>query len=73
MFEGDEDIWWVTGGYYNANELLKSTEVFSVQSNSFSFGLDLLTKNAYHNLVNINSTHMVLVGGQYSRVYIIDR
>ena len=76
MFEGDDNIWWITGG--DNSDLLhyiESTEVFDVESNSFSFGADLPKEVAKHNLVNINSTHMVMLGGtdEDNEVFIFDR
>ena len=73
MFEGDDSIWWITGGYDRSG--LDSTEVYHVNDNSFSFGVDLPKEMYYHNLVNVNNTHMVLLGGSATsnEVYIIDR
>ena len=73
MFEGGDDIWWITGGY--GGSFWDSTEVFSVNDNSFAFGVDLPKELENHNLVNVNNTHMVLLGGYVAsdEVYIIDR
>ncbi len=73
MFEGDDSIWWVTGGL-NGN-FLSTTEVFHVNSNSFSYGVSLPEPLDVHNLVNVNNTHMVVLGGYYpsDQIYIIDR
>ena len=73
MLEGDDSIWWITGGT-NGN-YLDSTEVFSVNDSSFTFGVNLPKKMYVHNLVNVNQTHMVLLGGEYTsdEVYITDR
>ncbi len=71
MFEDDDDIWWVTGGIHSPF----STEFFSVSKNSFTYSVELPKKMYQHNLVNVNQTHMVLLGGQIpsDEVYIIDR
>ena len=73
MFEGDDFIWWITGG--NDGDDLNSTEVFDVNENSFSYGVNLPKNMHGHNLVNVNNTHMVLLGGHKTsdEVYIIDR
>ena len=73
MFENDDSIWWVTGGYNG--EYLQSTEVFNVNDNSFTNGIDLPKGLDDHNLITVNSTHMVLLGGQdyTDEVFIIDR
>lgn len=73
MFEVDEENWWVTGGSRNGD--LRSTEVFNVRDRTFSYGVDLPTGMRYHNLVNVNHTHMVVLGGDiYSDdIFIIDR
>ena len=70
MFEGDDEIWWVTGGWS-----LDSTEVFNVTSNAFKESVDLPEDRYDHNLVNVNQTHMVLLGDGFSsaEVYIINR
>ena len=74
MYEDDDSVWWVTGGY-DQNYDLSSTEVFDVNENSFSYGVNLPKELHYHNLVNVNNTHMVLLGGQEhsNEVFIIDR
>ncbi len=74
MFEGDDAIWWMTGGE-NFDFETKSTELYSVANNNFSLGVDLPQRLAYHNLVNVNNTHMVLLGGEddIDDVYIFDR
>ncbi len=71
MFEGDDEIWWVTGGNHSPS----STEFFSVSNNNFTYTVDLPKNMYYHNLVNVNHTHMVLLGGYYpsDEVYTIDR
>ena len=73
MFEGDDDIWMITGGY-DGNSL-DSTESFNVDDNSFSYGLNLPKEVHYHNLVNVNNTHMVLLGGDdfSDEIFIMDR
>ncbi len=73
MFEGDEDIWWVTGGWNG--ETINSTEVYTVDDNDFEFGVDLPRPLGYHNLVNVNNTHMVVLGGYdvTNLVFMIDR
>lgn len=75
MFEGDGANWWITGGN-DDGYLEQTTEIFNVFDNDFNFGVDLPKPNVDHNLINVNSTHMVLLGGDDSRdhsVYIIDR
>lgn len=58
---GDTGLWWVTGGYYLNS--LSSTELYDSVTNRFSPYIDLPKALGYHNLVNINNTHMVLLGG----------
>ena len=72
-FESDDDFWWIAGGY--ASDPLDSTEYYNATTNRFSYGVDLPVRKSYANLVNVNKTHMVLVGGdEYSDdIYIIDR
>lgn len=74
MFQGDDSVWWVTGGrvdsiYWN------STEIFNAMDNQFVYGIDLPKNMYYHNLINVNSTHMVVLGGKVDseEVFIFDR
>ena len=75
MFEGDDSIWWITGGNSYPDYDSDTTEIFGVKNNSFACGVDLPKELEYHNLVNVNQTHMVLLGGQdlSDEIYIIDR
>ena len=62
MFEDDEDIWWITGGI--DDELISKTqEVYSASANNFFIGGSLPKRMTRHNLVNVNNTHMVVLGG----------
>ena len=70
MFENDDSSWFVTGG----NDSL-ATEVYNVNGNSFEFSVDLPKTMRYHNLVNVNETHMVVLGGNEisDEVFIMER
>ena len=70
MFEGDDSIWWVSGGSGGY-----STEIFNTLDNSFTFSIDLPKALYYHNLVNVNNTHMVVLGGQVitDEIFIFDK
>ncbi len=74
MFEGNDSIWWITGGYYAGSDL-HSTEVFNAEDESFTRGINLPKEMSYHNLVNVNSTHMVVLGGIVTsdEIFIFDR
>ena len=41
MFEGDYNIWWISGGEDADYNWLDTTEVYNAVDNSFSFGADL--------------------------------
>ncbi|CAM6054615.1 unnamed protein product [Sphagnum tenellum] len=56
--------WWVTGGR-NFVEYLKSTEIYTV-GEGFSSYVDLPTSRYFHNLVKVDDTHVMLLGGQSS-------
>ena len=62
MFENDEDIWWVTGGQ-NAVQTSDTADVYSATANNFFIGPALPKPMTRHNLVNVNNTHMVILGG----------
>ncbi len=51
----------MTGGY--DGDFLSSTEMYDSATKRFSPYIDLPKAIGYHNLVNINNTHMVLLGG----------
>ena len=74
MFEGDDNTWWVTGGY-NGVASLSTTEIYNFDNNSFSTGPYLPTSLYNHNLVNVNNTHMVVLGGEFSsrEIFILDK
>ena len=73
MFENDDSIWWITGGYDGTE--IQDTEIFNVNNNSFSNTIDLPKAMWVHNLVNVNNTHMVVLGGRDNtdEVYYINR
>lgn len=63
----------ISGGYHNGD--LNQTEVYNVIDDDFSNYVPLPKTMVYHNLVNVNNTHMVALGGDdYSdEVFIYDR
>ena len=63
MWEGDDHIWWITGGYNYYNYHLRSTESFDVLDDGFSRDILLPKEMHNHNLINVNATHTVLLGG----------
>ena len=72
MFEGDDDNWWITGGS-DGDNVLNSSEIFNVMDNTFSMGIEIPLPLNHHNLVNVNNTHMVLLGYYPDQIYIFDR
>ena len=74
MFEGDNDIWWITGGVEDFDKL-NQTEYLSVPNSDFIESIDLPSPLSEHVLINVNSTHMVALGGYFpsDQVYIFDR
>ena len=54
--------WWITGGFSN-HGVLQSTEMFTLGSGIESF-MDLPVQLHSHNLVKINSNHVILLGGK---------
>lgn len=65
-----EDQWWITGGY-DQNGRTKSTEVYEANSNSFNDFVDLPEETYFHNIVNVNQTHLALV--THANIYLYDR
>ena len=61
MFENDDDVWWITGGW--DSQTLKTTEITDGKGGNFSSAVDLPRRMFYHNLVSVNNTHMVVLGG----------
>ena len=74
MFEDYDDIWWITGGKEDF-DWTYSTEFYNANDSSFTLGPDLPRELILHNLVNVNKTHMVLLGGNDAsdRINIFDR
>ena len=62
MFEGLDDLWWITGGY-NAMVYI-STETYATAENDFVPSVVLPQEVWHHNLINVNNTHMVIVGSE---------
>ena len=61
----DSEHWWITGGY-TEDGCTKSTELYHINNNSFTYHMDLPTLRDLHSLVRINSTHIMLVGNAKS-------
>ncbi len=72
---GTSGLWWVTGGYNDDDLQLQSTELYDADTMTFAPYVDLPRPVAYHNLVNINDTHMIMLGGDdFSHdVHLFDR
>ncbi len=61
--EGDDQNWFITGGY-NEGTVYAFNERFNVQDDDFSDdGISLPKATYYHNLISVNQTHMVFLGG----------
>ncbi len=73
MYKGDEETWWITGG--SDGTLTDTTEIFNATQNDFNYDIDLPKAMYYHNLANVNETHMVLQGGRDEswEIYINER
>jgi len=65
--------WWVTGGHDNSQNFLSSTELFTV-GQGFSAYTNLPVALGYHNLVKVDDTHVMLLGGNVdsSKVWLFD-
>ncbi len=74
QFEGDDDLWWVTGGR-NGTVVSASTEMFSESANQFTFKSYLPIELEFHEMVNINNSHTIVLGDETatSNVYLYDR
>ena len=61
--------WWVSG-----RSRLQSSEIYTVDSRTFSPYVDLPEARALHTIVQVNSTHFMLVGGDYTnKAWMFDR
>lgn len=69
----NSSLWWITGGWMG--DYLNSTEMFSDFSDQFAPYSPLPKDVSHHNLVNVNNTHMVLLGGYFlsNEVFIFNR
>ena len=69
-----DELWWIVGGTTTLNVKLKSTEIFNVTSNQFTKYFDLPMGMVYHNIFNINDTHVALISpSETNNIYIFDR
>ena len=59
---GSTGLWWVTGGFDGLNTL-DTTEIYNSTSMDFEDYVTLPRPMEAHNVVNVNDTHMVVVGG----------
>ena len=68
-----EDLWWIVGGN-SGNEVLKSTEIYNATSRQFSQYIDLPIPMYFHNIFNINQTHVALISPyETDYIFIFDR
>ena len=69
-----DDLWWITGGFDNyEGSSLNSTELYDASERKFSPYIDLPTPMHSHNIVNINSTHTIVIDEYDEDIYIFDR
>ena len=68
------DLWWVTGGHHNGSTL-DTTELYNANTGAFASYVDLPKPMEAHNVVALNETHMVLLGGHSptNDAYLFDR
>lgn len=71
----NKDQWWITGGN-DGSSFLDSAEVYDVKTNQFQIQHVALPKPiGHHNLVKIDETRFVLLGGNSDsdKVHVYDR
>ena len=70
----DENQIWITGGG-NYGGPLKSTEIFNVETNTFTNGPDLPESTWQHCMTKYNDTHIFIggAGGGHDKSYLVDR
>ena len=60
------DIWWITGGQGgDSDPEFNTTEVYSNSNGHFTSYVNLPRPASFHNLVAINETHFVFLGGNW--------
>ena len=64
MFEGDDQFWWVTGGAYYGINNVNTTELYDRVTKQFTYYSEMPYETDLHNLINVNNTHTVLLGGR---------
>ena len=57
--------WWITGGWSDITGAHKSTELYDINTMTFSMFVDLPMTRDFHNMVKINETHIMLVGNGF--------
>ena len=69
-----EELWWIVGGYSGSGGVQRSTEIYNATSGLFSSYIALPISMNYHNIFNINETHVALISPQETdNIYIFDR
>lgn len=73
-FENNDDLWWITGGDGDPSAG-DTTEMYSESAKQFDNGIDLPKSLYFHEMVNLNNTHTVVLGDDTpsSSVYLYDR
>ena len=59
----DDDHWWVTGGWGDSSALTTSEIYVGGVEDAFYEDVDLPVDLYHHNLVRINDTHHIMLGG----------
>ena len=67
-----QETWWTTGGFIGL--YLKSTEVYDYVTSDFAPFMDLPAPRDFHNLVKINESFIMLLGGQeaFNETFLFD-
>ena len=70
MIEDNSDLWWVTGGSGGG----ATSEMYHASINRFLDDSYIPKQISFHNLINVNNTHTVMLGGSSltDQTYIFD-
>ena len=67
--------YWITGGVDLDGTILISTELYDVNSNTFSYFVDLPIGRGFHTMFKVNSNHIMMLGNQLptNRAWLFDQ
>ena len=69
----NDSHWWITGGF-DGSLNYETTELYDIETDSFSYFVNLPVATAYHNMLKVDESHFFFCCGKYmsGKSYILD-